>query len=192
MPTKFSSSPAPGKRYKNIFSSAFALLALLVVVFILFGVYRAQIKVFARNAVENFGLPALLLLTWLSDVIIQPIPADVFVFGSTFGGGNLLAVALVAGNASAVGGMTGFFLGRWFGPWRFRQVFGRQLLRRGRNLFKNYGALAVFVSGVTPIPYSACCWVAGIYNMSAVHLFFASVVSRTLRYIFIGWLGQIV
>jgi membrane protein YqaA with SNARE-associated domain len=91
-----------------------------------------------------------------------------------------------------MGGMTGYYLGRWYGPWRFRKIFGSKMLRKGRNLFRDHGALAIFVAGVSPIPYSAVCWIGGIYNMSLLKVVLASWVSRTLRYLVVAYLGYIV
>lgn len=165
---------------------------LIVILFILLLYYRPLIQEWSKSAVENFGYPALFVLTLLSDLLTQPIPADFLVFGSNFGGASLWITAIVAGIASACGGTGGYFVAKWFGPWRFRKVFGSKILKSGRNLFKNHGALAVFVAGVTPIPYSAVCWIGGIYHMPVSHVFLASVVSRILRYLVVGWLTGIV
>ncbi|MGM0598960.1 MAG: YqaA family protein [Candidatus Rifleibacteriota bacterium] len=172
--------------------SVYAFAAGLVAIFFVFLKYREPIKAAAEGAVNNFGYPALFFLCWAADVIIQPIPADVLVFGSVFGGSHLVKTALVAGLSSGMGGMTGYYLGRLFGPWRFRRLFGPKLLRRGRNLFRDHGALAIFVAGVSPVPYSAVCWIGGIYNMSLVKVVLASWISRTLRYLVVAYLGYLV
>lgn len=165
---------------------------LIVALFFMLLYKRNEIQLWSRNFVQTFGYPALFFLTWASDVIIQPIPADFFVFGSNFGGNSLWLTALVAGSSSAFGGSTGYFLGKIFGPWRFRRIFGSRILRSGRDLFKNHGGLAIFVAGITPIPYSAVCWIGGIYNTPLHQVIIASVISRTLRYIVVGWLTGVV
>lgn len=172
--------------------STFLIVIGIIGVFLFFLEYKAQIKLTAVNAVNHYGYPALFLLCWAADVIIQPIPADVIVFGSAFGGANLWKTAFIAGLSSGMGGMTGYFLGKWFGPWRFRRMFGSKLLRQGRKMFRDHGALAIFVAGVSPIPYSAVCWIGGIYNMSLVKVIAASWISRTLRYVLVAWLGYMV
>ena len=172
--------------------STFAIILGIVGIFVLFLEYKAQIKLTAVHAVNHYGYPALFFLCWAADVIIQPIPADVIVFGSSFGGANLWTTAIVAGLSSGLGGMTGYFLGKWFGPWRFRKMFGSKMLRTGRKLFKEHGALAIFVAGVSPIPYSAVCWIGGIYKMSLYKVVLASWTSRTIRYLLVAWLGYMV
>jgi membrane protein YqaA with SNARE-associated domain len=165
------------------------IFLVLTLVFLTFGKFRHEIKAWAKYSVNQYGYPAIFVLTWLSDVLIQPIPADVIVFGSTFGGAHIVRTAVVAGVASTLGGLTGYFIGTWFGPKRFRRIFGIHMLRNGRDLFRNYGALAIFVSGITPIPYSAVCWVGGIYRVPIGKVLLASFFSRSLRYLFFGWLG---
>jgi membrane protein YqaA with SNARE-associated domain len=169
-----------------------AMLAGGITLFLLFFKYRDPIKAAATQAVNTFGYPALFLLCWAADVIIQPIPSDVIVFGTAFGGADLLKTAFIAGLSSGMGGMTGYYLGRLFGPWRFRKIFGSKMLRKGRDLFRDHGALAIFVAGVSPVPYSAVCWIAGIYNMSLVKVVLASWISRTLRYLVVAYLGYMV
>ncbi|MDD3001506.1 MAG: VTT domain-containing protein [Candidatus Riflebacteria bacterium] len=176
---------------RNMWSSI-GFLIFVIFIFLAFYFYRLPIKAFAKNAVESFGYPALFFLCWASDVIIQPIPADVFVFGTAFGGGNLYKTALVAGFSSVFGGATGYYVGKFFGPWRFRRIFGSKILRNGSQLYKNHGSLAIFIAGVTPIPYSAACWIGGIYGMSITKVVLASWISRTLRYIVVAWFGHIV
>ena len=172
--------------------SALAMVIVVVVVFLLFYFYRAQIKFHAKMAVETFGYPALFFLCWAADVIIQSIPADVVVFGTAFGGANIWETSLVAGFSSAFGGASGYFIGKFFGPWRFRRLFGPKLLRAGRDLFCDHGALAIFIAGVSPIPYSAVCWIGGIYSMSLTKVVVASWISRTIRYLAVAWFANLV
>ena len=172
--------------------SSILVTLLVVLLFFLLMYYRSDVQEWAKTFVNNFGYPALFFLTWACDVIIQPIPADFLVFGSNFGGNSLWVTALVAGSSSAFGGSTGYCLGKWFGPWRFRRIFGSKILRSGRDIFRKHGFFAVFVAGVTPIPYSAVCWIGGIYSTPLWQVVVASVISRTFRYLIIGWITGLV
>ncbi|HNS10626.1 MAG TPA: VTT domain-containing protein, partial [Candidatus Ozemobacteraceae bacterium] len=89
-------------------------------------------------------------------------------------------------------GTTGYFIGKYFGPWRFRRFFGSKLLRAGRDLFRDHGSLAIFVAGVSPIPYSAVCWIGGIYNMPLGKVIIASLISRLPRFIAVAWIADLV
>lgn len=165
------------------------ILAVIIGIFVGFGTCHDEIKAWASVFVEDYGMPALFALTWIADTTFQPIPPDVFVFGSTFGGADIWVASVVAGVASACGGTTGYYIGRCIGPMRFRRIFGNKLLRTGRKIFHKYGIYAITIAALTPLPYSGACWVAGIYKMSPIAVFLTSVIGRILRYIVVGWLG---
>lgn len=171
--------------------SRWLLAAGLIAGFWVFGHFHDDLKAFATYLVNVWGDPALFLLTVLADGIIQPVPPDVFVFGSAFGGERPLQVALVAGVASACGGLLGWAFGRRVGPWRFRRWFGNDLLRAGCRIFRRYGCMIVVVGAVTPVPYSATCWIAGILRLSPVIIFLTSLVCRIPRFLLVGWIGSI-
>lgn len=171
-----------------------SVLMAAVMLSIFFGLwaYHDPIKGWATLFVETYGMPALFALTWIADTTFQPIPPDVFVFGSTFGGANVLLASAIAGVASSCGGVTGYYIGRCVGAARFRRLFGDKLMKKGREIFDKYGMYAIGVAALTPLPYSGTCWVAGIYRMSPIVVFLTSVAGRILRYIFVGWIGYMV
>ena len=172
--------------------SSLLLLLLIVGLFLALYVYRNPVKAFAKESVELYGYPALFAFCWFADTFIQPIPPDVVVFGTAFGGANIWKTSVLAGLASTIGGATGYFIGKFFGPWRFRRFFGSKLLRGGRDLFRDHGSLAIFVAGVSPIPYSATCWIGGIYNMPLGKVIIASLISRVPRFVAVAWLADFV
>lgn len=164
-------------------------LAFLVVAFVL---WHADLQALSRQFVDNYGLPALFLLTVFADSTVQPIPPDVFVFGSGFGGAHPVSAAVVAGLASALGGVCGYYIGQWIGPWRMRRWVGSKVFWTGRNLYKRYDWQIILIAATTPLPYSAACWIAGIYRASPVMVFFVSLISRIPRYMLVGYLGSVV
>ncbi len=184
--------PSPATNQGSSRLSSVLLLLLIVGVFFVLYFYRAPVKAFAKESVELYGYPALFAFCWLADAVIQPIPPDVVVFGTAFGGANIWKTSVAAGIASALGGTTGYFIGKYFGPWRFRRFFGSKLLRAGRDLFRDHGSLAIFVAGVSPIPYSAVCWIGGIYNMPLGKVIIASLISRLPRFMVVAWLADLV
>jgi membrane protein YqaA with SNARE-associated domain len=153
--------------------------------------FHDELKEGTQSLVDRFGYPALFLLTLLADTVIQPVPPDVFVFGSGFGGANPVSAGAIAGIASSLGGLCGYFLGRWLGPWRFSRLFGRRLLRLAGNIYRKYGWLAIVVGAITPVPFSAVCWVGGIFRISPMIVLITGLLSRVPRFIFVGWIGAI-
>lgn len=178
-------------KHSNKLNVKIVLLILFgIAIFISFYKWRDNVKIFAQNFVEEFGYPALFLLTWLSDAIIQPIPADVFVFGTSFGGAHILTTAIVAGVASALGGITGYIIGYLIGAKQLKKFISKDYLKKGRYLFHVYGWWTIFISAVTPIPYSVTCYIGGIYKMPVMNVLVPSLIARTLRYLLFAWLGS--
>ncbi len=152
--------------------------------------FHDELQAWATAGVARFGLPLLFVLVWAADFVVQPIPPDLFVFATGFGGADVWATALVGGVASTVGGMTGYIAGRLLGPRRFCRLFGRALLRSGRTVFRRYGGWAIFVAAVSPVPYSGACWIAGISGTNPAVVFITSLLSRTGRYLVMAWWGH--
>ncbi len=171
--------------------SAIAIVLSIAAVYIVLSKYKVQLKAYSLDKVESYGFPALFMFTMLMDLLIQPIPPDVLVLAAAAFGMDWHVTAGVAALGSACGGLGGSYIGRAIGPWRFRALFGSKLLKAGRDLYRKRAALAIFISGVSPIPYSAACWVGGMYRMNKVELFASSLVSRFLRYVIIAYIGKI-
>lgn len=155
-------------------------------------VFHDDVKAWAQLKAHEMGLLGLFIAVFLTDSIIQPIPPDLFAFGAGFGDLPVWEVGLVAGVASTTGGMAGFFIGRAVGPWRFRRWFGRTLFKMARAAYRHYGALTIFIGAITPVPYSAICWVGGIYSVSPWVVLITSFLSRTGRFLLMGWFGAAV
>jgi membrane protein YqaA with SNARE-associated domain len=155
-------------------------------------VLHDDVKAWAQVKAQDMGLLGLFIAVFLTDSVIQPIPPDIFAFGAGFGDLPVWEVGMVAGVASTTGGMAGYFIGRVVGPWRFRRWFGRTLFKMARAAYRNYGALTIFIGAVTPVPYSAICWVGGIYRVSPWVVLITSFLSRTGRFLLMGWFGAAV
>jgi len=161
----------------------------LIVIFLAAIVFYSQIKDASTLFISTYGLIAIFLVVVMLDMIVQPISPDVVVFGATLGGGDLLAVVLVCGLGSCVGGLFGYHLGKMLGSDRFAKSFGRRHLIKGQQLFKKYGILAVAVGGLSPVPYSAVCWIAGIYGMNLKPFVITCLLTRIPRFLVMGLLG---
>ncbi|HNV72907.1 MAG TPA: VTT domain-containing protein, partial [Candidatus Ozemobacteraceae bacterium] len=142
------------------------LVVIVIVSIVLFREYHDEIRDAAKFLVTRFGFPMMFFLVFLADGLVQPVPPDLIVFGSGFGGANPLKAGIVAGLGSSCGGVLGYLIGRLINPWTFRRLFGSKLMRNGRDLYRSYGTLTIAIAAVTPIPYSFSCYLGGLYRMS--------------------------
>jgi len=163
----------------------------IALTFILSILFYHQIKSAFVYVVSTTGFAGLFVLTLIMDVIIQPISPDILVFGSTFGGASLLWATVVGGLASCLAGIIDYFIGRRLGEDGFKDWFGEKHLKSGKKLFSKYGILAVVIGSLSPIPYSAVCWSAGVYQMRALPFMLTIFIVRLPRFFLMGLIGHL-
>lgn len=134
------------------------------------------------------GMTALFVLA-LAESSFFPIPPDPLLVALCLGAPKRsLRFAAVATAASVVGGIIGYGIGAgawsvvegWFyayvpgvSPEAFAQVQG---------FYDQYDFWAVFLAGLTPIPYKVFTLSAGVFNINFGVFVVASVLSRGLRF----------
>jgi membrane protein YqaA with SNARE-associated domain len=146
---------------------------------------------FARELVHDYGYVGIFLISY-TESIIQPVPPDPFIAGSTALGLDPLLSAIVSTLASVLGGLTAHLLGRTFGEPLAKKILGEKTYGKGEELFNRYGFWAVLVAGFTPIPYKVVCWIAGIFEMGRVPFLAASLLGRFPRFLAVAFLGEAV
>jgi len=141
-----------------------------------------------------YGPPALFLLA-LSESFFFPIPPDPLLIALCLGAaGKSLRFAAVATLASVIGGVIGYGLGAglWHlaEGWFFTYVPGvtPEAFGRVQDLYDRYDFWAVFMAGLTPIPYKVFTLSAGVFAVNFPVFVVASVLSRGLRFFVIAGL----
>jgi membrane protein YqaA with SNARE-associated domain len=134
------------------------------------------------------GMAALFVLA-VAESSFFPIPPDPLLIALCLGAARRsLRFAAVATLASVVGGMIGYGIGAgaWqvVDTWFFTYVPGvsPEAFARVQGLYDRYDFWAVFLAGLTPIPYKVFTLSAGIFNINFGVFLVASVLSRGLRF----------
>lgn len=112
---------------------------------------------------ENLGFFGVALYVYVVDAIIIPATADI-VFPFTIGWNPVILLSVMSA-ASMAGGITGYWIARSFNKLTFVSRMTSGYRERGIKLIREYGAWAVVIAGLTPIPYSTVCWIAGLLNV---------------------------
>jgi membrane protein YqaA with SNARE-associated domain len=165
------------------------LIVLILAVFALSIIFLDELRIVSRKLFSLYGLAGVAVMVFVMDVIIQPISPDVVIISSTLGGANLLRAALVGGGGSVAAGIAGYFLGKKIGSKGLKGFFSPKHFEKGEALFKKYGLWAVAAGALTPVPFSAVCWSAGIYRMKFPVFILTSVLTRVPRFFVMGWVG---
>jgi membrane protein YqaA with SNARE-associated domain len=134
------------------------------------------------------GITALFLLA-MAESSFFPIPPDPLLIALCLGASRRsLKFAGVATLASVVGGIVGYGIGAggWtlMEGWFFAYVPGvsPESFARVQGLYDRYDFWAIFLAGLTPIPYKVFTLSAGVFNINFGVFLLASVLSRGLRF----------
>lgn len=134
------------------------------------------------------GTTALFLLA-VAESSFFPIPPDPLLIALCLGAaGRSLRFAAVATVASVVGGIIGYGIGAgaWVlvEGWFYAYVPGvdPESFARVQGLYDRFGFWAIFLAGLTPIPYKVFTLSAGVFQINFGVFVVASVLSRGLRF----------
>ncbi len=121
-----------------------------------------------------------------------PIPVDVMLAPMCFADrSRAWRYALVATVFSVLGGLGGYLIGylmfEAIEPWLRTSNYWDAYMT-SRRWFDDYGLLAVFIAGFSPIPYKVFTIAAGVVVLNPVGFFFASLVGRGARFFLVAGL----
>ncbi|MBN2517817.1 MAG: VTT domain-containing protein [Candidatus Altiarchaeota archaeon] len=138
-----------------------------------------------------FGYVALFFLVLvLSAALILPVP----VFAVVLAAAQVLdplPVGIIAGIASAIGELSGYFVG--IGSEKVLEKKGKtdDLYRKAKELFEKYGFFGIVIATLFPltlIDYVGV--IAGVLNYGWKKFFLATLIGKIPRYIFVAYLGK--
>jgi len=136
-----------------------------------------------------YDQPFILYLIYaFSEFFFGIIPPELFMIWARGPGDpeKYMFIVLFLAAISYVAGVTGYFIGRWFGN---TAVFRRLEERRLAGvipLVRRYGLFLVVIAALTPVPFSATCMVAGSVRLP-FRRFLLFAASRFLRFALYGW-----
>lgn len=139
-----------------------------------------------------YGVPALFFLA-LAESSVFPLPPDPLLVALCLGAyRRSFRFAAVATAASVGGGILGYAIGA--GGWHFAQDWffayvpgvTPEAFGSVRDSYDRYGFAAVFLAGLTPIPYKVFTLASGVFAINLGVFVLASILSRGLRFFLIA------
>ncbi len=133
--------------------------------------------------------PAALGALSFAEASFFPIPPDPLLMALCLGAiRKSLRFAAIATIASVVGGIAGYLIGA--GAWQalggffFHYVPGvtPEAFEEIRAFYDRWDFVAVFLAGLTPIPYKVFTLSAGVFSINFPVFILASIISRGLRF----------
>jgi len=124
-----------------------------------------------------------------------PVPPDPLLMALCLGASRKsFRFAAITTGASVAGGILGYLLGA--GAWHLLEGFfftyvpgvSPEAFAGIQVYYMRYDFWAVFLAGLTPIPYKVFTLSAGVFSINFPVFVLASVVSRGLRFFLVAWL----
>jgi membrane protein YqaA with SNARE-associated domain len=139
-----------------------------------------------------YGTPALFGLS-VAESSFFPLPPDPLLLALCLGAPKrALRFATVATVGSVIGGIIGYGIGAggWslVQDWFFNYVPGvtPEAFDGVRAFYDRYGFAAVFLAGLTPMPYKVFTLASGVFGINFGLFVLASILSRGLRFFLIA------
>jgi len=143
-------------------------------------------------AYTPYGVTALVLLCF-AEASVFPIPPDPLLMALCLGApARSFRFAAWATAASVVGGILGYLLG--WGAWALVDDFffgwvpgvTPEAFASVQSLYNEYDFWAVFLAGLTPLPYKVFTLSAGVFAINFPIFVVASILSRGIRFFLVA------
>lgn len=164
---------------------------IIIIISITFLVALNLFKDESEILIAKYGFLGIFVIVFMMDFFIQPISPDFIVFGTSLINDNIFTIALVAGISSVCAGVVDHLIGRRIGKVGFTKWFGEKHVNKGHEIFEKWGALAVILGALSPLPYGAVCWLSGVYRMHIGHFIFFALLARIPRFLIFASLGNL-
>ncbi len=140
-------------------------VVLLVIYSLVYVLASEQLDELGLWLSRNLGYAGVALFSLFVDMFIMPTSVDIlFPFVMQW---RPVPLLLVMGAASSLGGYTGYWIARSFNHVKWIERAVEKNREKGTALISRYGPWAVVFAGITPVPFSAVCWISGITKAHA-------------------------
>ena len=128
-----------------------------------------------------------------TEAVFNPIPVDPLLFAMGVLKPELAIWYGVVCTLCSVGGaVVGWYVGRRLGRPLIRRVASARRFDHVERLFDRYGAGAILVACITPIPYKVFALAAGVLGFPIYRFVLLSLLGRGIRFMSIGLLIYLV
>jgi membrane protein YqaA with SNARE-associated domain len=182
--------PEPIEPRRLFFQTAFGILILMGLTFIIGNVLQAELVAIGEGFVRRFGGPGITVCCLAPDALPMPPPHEVCMAFGRIGGLSFWEVVAWATLGSLSGGSVGYLIGRTLSNAAFFRTIVEGRGRLAWQAIKRHGALALAIGAVSPVPYSVCCWASGAIRMHPGVFLLVSML-RMPRLAFYLWLIQL-
>jgi membrane protein YqaA with SNARE-associated domain len=139
--------------------------------------------------VEAYGLWGTFVISLLESFIF-PVPTAFFIAPVTALGLDPALITVTATAGSVIGAVIGYFLGKILGRPVAERLF-RKHVPRVEKWYGKYGAWAVLISAVSPIPFKVFTWCSGIFELDFRKFMLAAIIGRLVQFAIAAYAGSL-
>ncbi|MGD6959812.1 YqaA family protein [Rossellomorea aquimaris] len=134
----------------------------------------------------DYGVWGLILVSF-ADSSFFPIPPDVLLIPLAIANpDSALLYALYTTIASVTGALLGWWIGKKLGRPILVYFFSEKRIQKVEEYFNKYGAMALLIAGLTPVPYKIFTIFAGVSGVKIRVLVIWSIIGRGIRFFLEG------
>lgn len=129
--------------------------------------YRSELDTVTAFTFEHVGLLGIVAIIFVTDAFVSPFPPDsiLILLAASEHHPSWPWLLPTIGLVSTCAGYTGYGMGLWFSNHAWAEsVFGK-FRRKSEQRLARFGAWAVALGALTPIPFSITCWTAGLMRV---------------------------
>lgn len=154
------------------------LVALLIAIALSGFFYKEEVNQAAEWAVHHVGVPGMMVLTYVGDVVVTPFTPDLLlvIIAQSHLHEHWVPLVVGMGIVSSMGGNTGWYLGKKLGKTRIPQMLLRNMRDEDRQFVQRYGRWGVAAGALTPLPFSLTCWLAGMLKLELKDLWMLTLL----------------
>ena len=140
-----------------------------------------------KKSTSRYSQFFLSLIAFIESIFF-PIPPDVILIPLIHFNKNKFFTSVINCTLfSILGGALGYFLGLFLFD-SIKEIFDLSKQTLFFNFYDQYGLIAIFLGGFTPIPYKVIAITSGYAKFNFIYFILLSFLSRGLRFLIIGYI----
>ncbi|MEM4637867.1 MAG: hypothetical protein QXK76_02470 [Candidatus Woesearchaeota archaeon] len=165
--------------YSRFYDAGLGFWILMLLIFfsvLLFAVYVKQI---IALFISDFGYLGIFIVSFITDLLVQPIGPDLPLVFGVFAGLNPWIVLVFVLLGSYVALLSAYYIGKTIGSAGIEKIVGKKVFFSLQK-YETGSKWFMFIGALTPIPYIP--YLAGLWRFSFIDTIIFVAVPRTIRF----------
>jgi membrane protein YqaA with SNARE-associated domain len=168
--------------YSKLYDAGIGFWVLMILIFVTVLFFAVYVKQIISIFVSDYGLIGILIVSFITDMLVQPIGPDVPLILGVIAGINPWLVLLMVLLGAYLALLVAYYLGKTLGAAGVERVMGKKNFAKLEK-YTLTGKWFMFIGALTPVPYIP--YLAGMWRFSFIDTIIFVVVPRTLRFMIV-------